>query len=439
MTTRLLNNLSRAISNALSPAQRTNRKVRKTKRNRKNRTRTNRQNAAMPAAYASHVRPRFNVLSRSATSCRIAGCDLVYPIPAQLQENGDILFAVIPANPAYWIGTRVAQMAPAYMNYRPIRFTASYIPQVAVTEQGTVFMGTFWNGAAPTSNLQQSLFTSNGGLMTQCYVPADTTVRLGANLQQRLFTLNNALSEDTCPFIFLAGVRGTDVVPGYFYISYEFEFRNPIGSAWMYSASQPLTIAELSSVPTYMNMSLILLSGTSQFGPGTIVDYELDGKFYYHGSEIELDDSLSIQVFANEQTSLSTRLSKNSLTYNAIEYQSSGITFFRDFSPVRGGTTLSIPSGHSLILVQSALRPSLPIKIIMQGNSSGSAQNYTVSASSNYHYYYYMANFGPDTEVWLRTIDAQRGPGFSDIGFDGDTTLSLPHTNMIVGLPEYNL
>lgn len=96
--------------------------------------------------------------------------------------DGTTLFAVIPSNPAYWTGTRVAVLASAYFNYRPLRMSFHYVPQVPVTYAGTVVSGTLWNGQAVESDVQQTLVTSNGGMMNQCYVPADSRVILGRNL-----------------------------------------------------------------------------------------------------------------------------------------------------------------------------------------------------------------------------------------------------------------
>lgn len=256
---------------------------------------------SLPAAYASHVRPRFNVFSRTATSARVSGCDLVYPIPDSIATDGSYIFAVIPANPAYWTGTRIAQFAPAYMNYRPLSMTFSYIPQVAVTQAGTVFMGTVWNGAAPATNVQQTLVTSNGGCLTQCYVPCDTTINLGSNLQQNLFTLSGALDPDSSPFLFLAGVRGSDVVPGYFYVSYTYEFKNPIGQAWDYGRSAVLTGSSIPTQSTHPNSSLVLLSQSGPYGPGTIFDLESDGT-YYHGSPVTIETAAYVIEFYNQQS-----------------------------------------------------------------------------------------------------------------------------------------
>lgn len=260
---------------------------------------------ALPAAYASHVRPRFNMVSRGREEIVVSGADLVYPLPTTVSSGDTDLFSIIPCNPAYWTGTRIAQFAPAYMNYRPIKITFSYIPYVAVTQPGTVIMGTLWNGSAASSDIQQTLFTSNGGCMTQCYVPADTEVKLGANLQQNLFTLCGAIEPDTSPFIFVAAARGTSgVIPGYFYVTYSFSFKNPIGQAWDYQRSNAVRFGEATfNLP---NRSLVLLSSAAGYGPGTVMDVEqIDGKItvLYKGSSVNLPEDAIVQIFENGQVS----------------------------------------------------------------------------------------------------------------------------------------
>lgn len=51
-----------------------------------------------------------------------------------------------------------------------------------MTVAGTVVAGTLWCGQSPSDDLQQTLVTSNGGIMNQCYVPADSRLALGQNL-----------------------------------------------------------------------------------------------------------------------------------------------------------------------------------------------------------------------------------------------------------------
>lgn len=287
-----------SISSTVTPS-------RQTRRRRARRQRNNLSTAitkpVLPAAYASHVRSRFRITSRTADSVTVSGCDLVYPIPSAITSGNNYIFAVIPANPAYWTGTRISQLAPAYMNYRPTAMKFSYIPQVAVTQPGTVIMGTLWNGSATSSDLQQTLFTSNGGLMTQCYIPADTTIKLGAALPQNLFQLNGALRPESCPFLFVAAMRGSSTVPGYFYVSYTFELKNPIGQSWIYGRSDPTTSASQEMLHT----SAVLLSELNVpsyglLGPGTILDVDND-ELSYHGTIIS--GSPTVQLFYNQQSS----------------------------------------------------------------------------------------------------------------------------------------
>lgn len=262
------------------------------------------ETAALPAAYATHVRSRFSAVTQG-DEVRISGCDLVYNIPNILNSSDSELFCVIPANPAYWDGTRIAQLAPAYMNYRPMKLSFHYIPQVAVTQQGTVYMGTLWNGAPVGDNLQQTLVTSNGGCLTQCYVPADTVIKLGGNLQQNLFTMNGSLNPDTSPFVFVAGVAGADVTPGYFYVEYEYAFKNPIGQSWIYEVV-PITLASSIGSETGVNRSVMLLEPASGLGAGTILDSEVDG-FFYHGSSITIAGNTQVASFTNYQSGRASR------------------------------------------------------------------------------------------------------------------------------------
>lgn len=305
---------------------------------------------SLPAAYASHVRPRFNVATRTATGAVVSGCDLVYPLPSMVSVDSDYIFAVIPSNPAYWAGTRIAQFAPAYMNFRPLKMTFSYIPQVAVTQAGTVFMGTLWNGSAPATNLQQTLFTSNGGCLTQCYVPCDTTVTLGTNLQQNLFTLNGDINPDTSPFIFVAGVRGAAVVPGYFYVTYTYEFKNPVGQSWSYGNTGLITVSSLSTIPAFGNRSLILMSSAAGYGPGTVFDVEDTNSVRYRGTAVDLPSTANAIVLYNGQSAKTDGLASSPvITQVAYAGETVPLSAFTQGS----GASISVPVGSSCLRVQS--------------------------------------------------------------------------------------
>lgn len=254
---------------------------------------------ALPAAYATHVRPRFSTRI-TGSGMQVTGCDLVYQIPADLSVVADEeLMAIIPANPAYWTGTRIAALAQGYQNYRPRRLTFHYIPQVAVTQAGTVIMGTLWNASAPTTGIQQTLLTSNGGCMTQCYLPCDTSVILGRNLQQNLFQFSGPLGIDSNPFTFAAIVRGSGDLPGYFYVSYDYEFRNPIGLSWVFLNTG---IRPYSSISATQNTSVILAVPAGSFGAGTILDLEAT-QLYYHGTPVTIPGTTLVMALSNYQAS----------------------------------------------------------------------------------------------------------------------------------------
>lgn len=349
-----VNKLVRNLGKTLAGRPKTRKSSKRNNRRRNNRRRNNngRINRALPAAYTSHVRARFTILSRNTNRCIVSGCDLVYAIPATLSATGDTIFTVIPCNPAYWLGTRISRIAPAYQNYRPLQFKVSYIPQVAVTQAGTVFMGTLWDQAAPTQNIQQSLVTSNGGQLTQCYIPADSNVTLGRNLQQNLFKTTGALDTDTNPFIFLAGVRGASVVPGYFYVTYRYEFKNPIGDAWTFVNSGLSAISDLPAQEATANGTIILLNQVGSLGPGTQLDRESDG-IYYHGSEVTLDASTQVVYLNNFQTALSTGVGRSleSGRLSLLSVLAEGKILSIPSMTAGNGSTPSLASGEKLLIL----------------------------------------------------------------------------------------
>nr|QIJ70128.1 hypothetical protein [Merch tombus-like virus] len=335
MMNRTVKNLLKAIAPASnggrSKAKRGNQKPRGVRRRTLRRIASRTVNnpswgRSLPAAYASHVRPRFNV-RRQGDSVVVSGCDLVYSIPTVVASDEQPIFTVIPSNPAYWLGTRIGQLAPAYMNYRPLSVTFSYIPQVAVTQAGTVFMGTLWNGAPGGNDIQQTLVTSNGGCLTQCYVPADTRIKLGANLQQNLFTLSGDINPDTSPFIFMAGLAGATVTPGYFYVTYVYEFKNPIGMSWVYNRQYLDDVTDLTEQATASNASIVLTSSLDGYGPGTVLDLESGGGVYYHGSSVDISDGVNGYLFTNSQEqSLQNRISTINSDLTAANSKIDGLT-----------------------------------------------------------------------------------------------------------------
>jgi type III secretion system FlhB-like substrate exporter len=249
----------------------------------------------MAAAYTKNVPKTFNTMQLSGTSAIVSGTDLIYKIPTQL--NGDATTSVItmiPANPAYWTGTRISAIAQGYQNYRPLNFKVHYIPQCAVTQQGNVLAGTLWNEVPTDDNLQQTLKTSNGGTLTQCYKPATSTVRMKSNLQYNLYRMGGAIDQESNPFIFIALQIGcTDansqpIIPGYFYITYKYILKNPIGTGIMYQNKGRTTL----------DSNFQVLNNSSAY---TLTQQTLNGIIIPTGTrlDIEKQQNGAVEVYYN--------------------------------------------------------------------------------------------------------------------------------------------
>lgn len=223
----------------------------KTVRNNKKVTRRNKRRAPkrrnvskhnIPLAYATRQRKPYYKISKSrknAQEVEIEGEDLIIPAP-EVQTEGPTnseFFLTMPANPLYWTGTRLAGLAAVYQQYRPLRFDVEYIPQVPVTTPGQVICGTLWNTSIPDSNLQQTLMSSNGGCMTQCYQRVHSHVICDKKtLPFDLYNMRDDMSHNsTNPFTWCAHYTGgstTNAVnqPGWIYVKWRYRLSVGLGS-----------------------------------------------------------------------------------------------------------------------------------------------------------------------------------------------------------------
>lgn len=239
----------RKIKKTKNKIRRNNRKIRILRRKV---NRVVRRNRGIKYATTKRIR-RFNkIMKSSGNSLTVSGQDLVYKIPDKefiAQDLSDV-FCLIPANPAYWKGTRISTLANGYQQYRPIKIIIKYVPSVAANISGNVFIGTLWNSSVIDSQLEQTLPTTPGGLITQCYSPATRRIPLGRNLSQNLYNLSGDLSKDSNPF-YIVGIA-KDIVkdnvkinPGLIYIQYVYHFKNPINSMVAYRNTGMLKYKDL--------------------------------------------------------------------------------------------------------------------------------------------------------------------------------------------------
>jgi len=271
----------------------------------------------MPVADTASVPKVFINRRITGTSATVSGCDLVYSIPDSLANNtGSNVITIIPANPAYWTGTRIAQVAAGYQNYRPIQFEVVYVPQCAVTQQGNVIGGTLWNEVPTENNMQQTLKTSNGGMLTQCYKTATSIVRMKSNLQYNLYRMGGAIDQESNPFIYISLAIGckdsnnNSIVPGYFYIRYTYVLKNPIGTGITYQNSQLTTKTAkqtyLLNASVYLCKKITTINGL-EIPIGSRLDVEYDNNnnnpiyhYYYNGTPINANTLTNIWVLENQ-------------------------------------------------------------------------------------------------------------------------------------------
>lgn len=211
------------------------RKRRRGKRGKRGSTKTKRVAFAIATTSKSFLRTLKS--PNNGREMILEGADLIVPAPAMMTTNNRYtqVFLNMPANPLYWVGTRISGIASVYQNYRPLKFEVEYVPQVPVTVPGQVTMGTLWNATTPEANVQQSLLTSNGGRMVQCYQKARSRVLCNEKtLPLKLYNVKNSLDLNTsCPFIWVAHYTGGTVnlsTPGYIYVHWKYLFSDPIGN-----------------------------------------------------------------------------------------------------------------------------------------------------------------------------------------------------------------
>lgn len=217
-----------------------------------------------PVAFRNtkNFQKKMRVTKTDANSMSVVGMDLVYSIPDMSIHEGSEVLSIIPCNPAYWTGTRIAALATGYQQFRPLKFVIHYVPIVGTTQQGNIFGGTIWgNISIPEENLQQTLVTSSGGMSTQVYQPKSAVVKCGDNLKYNLYNISGDLDDTSNPFYYVSIAVGnfsnnTRVTPGFLWVSYEFVFKNPIGNNTIFRNTGPI---EFQNINYKSNTTAILL------------------------------------------------------------------------------------------------------------------------------------------------------------------------------------
>lgn len=330
----------------------TNKNARKSNR-RKWRVRTifkpRKRRNGMMAAQTNKFKKEFRILYQDGNTVKVTGRDLIYKIPNDIEGASTNIITCIPANPAYWIGTRISALAQGYQNYRPVAMNFTYIPQCAVTQQGNVLCGTLWNQAPSNTNLQQSLRTSNGGAISQCYAKFTSKVRMKTNLQYNLYRMGGQFDQESNPFIFLAlalackNNNNQQIIPGYFYVTWSFILKNPIGSNITYGNTGLIAYKDIETLPE--NKTVVYLSQTDNIIKcGSILQLEDDDNDAvvpkYNGSLCTPNENDPVWQFYNNATDIQTTKSndKIALTYSLQTNEDIIMTAY-PLDPPKGYTT----------------------------------------------------------------------------------------------------
>jgi len=285
----------------------------------------------IPAANIKNMNRDFKILYQDGNTVKVTGRDLVYKIPNDiLDQDASGVITIIPANPCYWLGTRIAALAQGYQNYRPLNMKFTYIPQCAVTQQGNVIAGTLWNQAPSNENLQQSLRTSNGGQLSQCYKGFTSIVRLKSNLQYNLYRTAGQFDQEANPFIYMALAVGCkngeqQIIPGYFYVTWSFLLKNPIGNTNVFYNSGIIRYSQAAFNNSFENRTAVFLNPEDEEIPmGALLQMERDSEggigCYYNGSYYTMQDQDIIWYFANSTTQTASQtLYRGELPYTKTQ------------------------------------------------------------------------------------------------------------------------
>lgn len=218
-------------------------KTQKTKSTKQRRTQRRTKKIAFATTYAPR-KPYFRIKRNRNNSQEIVveGEDLIIPTPNTLPTEAKAaqIFLLVPANPLYWVGTRISGIAAVYQQFRPLGFDVEYIPQVPVTCPGQVIVGTLWNNGSPTQTLQQTLMSSNGGNMRACYEKFHSHVICSKRtLPLNFYNVHDDLALNTSnPFYWMAHYSGawhsnttpTTSQPGWIYVKWKYAFSVGLGN-----------------------------------------------------------------------------------------------------------------------------------------------------------------------------------------------------------------
>lgn len=152
----------------------------------------------LPSAYSSSMDTGARMIQK-----RNGKTEMVFREIFQVTASADTLDFAIPFTPTKWVNTRASVLASTYTSFRPTRVHISYQPANSTATDGSVAIGTVFDGASlnyvDKALAFQALPATNGGFITAVWKPFGKSLALGTSLRGNLFPLHDVDADDV-PF-----------------------------------------------------------------------------------------------------------------------------------------------------------------------------------------------------------------------------------------------
>lgn len=205
-----------------------NNKPQRSRRRNRNRRRYGRMSfTRLPSAFSSAMDTGARMIQR-----RNGKTEMIFREIFQVTASDDTLDFAIPFTPTKWVNTRASVLASTYTSFRPTRVRLSYQPANSTATDGSVAIGTVFDGASlnyvDKPLAFQALPATNGGFITAVWKPFGKSLALGTSLRGNLFPLHDVDSDDV-PFWICLSTSGiaANTVLGFITVQAHVSLHNP--------------------------------------------------------------------------------------------------------------------------------------------------------------------------------------------------------------------
>lgn len=263
------NNNRQNRANNNNNKQNNNQPQRPRRRNRSRRRYGRMSFTRLPSAYQSSMDTGARMIQR-----RNGKTEMIFREIFQVTASNDTLDFAIPFTPTKWINTRASVLASTYTSFRPTRVHIAYQPANSTATDGSVAIGTVFDGASlnyvDKALAFQALPATNGGFITAVWKPFGKSLALGTSLRGNLFPLHD-IDADDVPFWICLSTSGiaNSTVLGFVTVQAHVTLHNPTNtpSPNVVALNKPLEYYHDSSAnKTVLRIATSLVTGTPVVG-----------------------------------------------------------------------------------------------------------------------------------------------------------------------------